>query len=527
VVLTRPRTVVQWFLLAAIYVAAAKFGLAMDAVSGFATLVWPPTGIALATLLRGGNRLWPGIALGAFVANLWTGAPLPVALGIAAGNTLEAVVGAGALQRVGGFRPSLERVADVLALALLAAAGSTLVSATLGVASLVVGGVVPWGRAGATWQAWWLGDVIGDLVVAPLLLSWSAAPRPRAGRRVIVEVAAVAAALAGMGFFVFFTGQPIPYERGFPQAYLVFPPLIWAALRFGVRGATVATFGASALAVAGTALGYGPFASASLSGSLTQLQAFMAIVAVTVLMLGVVSAERERAVATREEFLAIVSHDMRNLLLGITVSAAALLRALPVDAREQRRVGEIIRHTATRMHLLVRDLLDLAALQVGKLSVEPKPEDASSVAREAVELAQLLAAEHALTVLGELPEPDLRVYCDRGRVLQVLGNLLGNAVKFTPAGGQVTLRVAAEGPYARFSVIDTGPGLAPDQLPRIFEPFWQAKRVGEDGVGLGLYIARAIVEAHGGTIRAESRRGEGSIFTFTLPVYKLAEIAGP
>ncbi len=514
----RSRTVVDWFVLAAIYVAAAKLGLAMDAVSGFATLVWPPTGIALTALLRGGNRLWPGIALGAFVANLWTGAPVPVALGIATGNTLEAVVAVWALRRVGGFRQSLERVADVLALVLLAAAGSTLVSATLGVASLVAGGVVPWDRGGATWRAWWLGDVIGDLVVAPLLLSWSPAPRPRAGRRAIVEVAAVAAALAGMGLLVFFTGRLVPNERGFPQAYLIFPPLIWAALRFGVRGATAATFGALVLAVTGTALGYGPFASASLSGSLAQLQAFMAIVAITVLMLGVVSAERERAVATREEFLAIVSHDLRNLLSGITMSATALLRGLPEDEREQRRVGEIIRHMATRMHLLVRDLLDLAALQVGKLSVAPKPEDASSVAREAVELVQFLAAEHALTVRSDLPEPDLRVHCDRGRVIQVLVNLLGNAVKFTPAGGQVTLRVAAEGPYVWFSVIDTGPGLAPDQLSRIFEPFWQAKPGGENGVGLGLYIARAIVEAHGGTIRAETRRGDGSTFTFTLPV---------
>src|SRR4029077_5895147 len=124
-------------------------------------------------LLMSGRDLWPGIALGAVVVNVWTGAPVPVACGIALGNTLEAVVGAYALRRIPGFQLSLGRVGDALALVLAAAGLSTLLSATVGVSSLVLGGVVPAARFGVTWRAWWLGDVAGDLLVAPLLLTWS------------------------------------------------------------------------------------------------------------------------------------------------------------------------------------------------------------------------------------------------------------------------------------------------------------------------------------------------------------------
>src|SRR5918992_5374671 len=156
--------------LAAIYVAAAQLGLRLDAVAGFATLVWPATGISLAALVLFGYRLWPGVFLGAFVGNLLAGAPIFVALGIGVGNTLEAIVGTYALRRVRGFRPSLDRVRDVVALIVLAAGLSTMVSATIGVASLYLGGVVPMADAWKAWRAWWLGDLIADLVVAPALL---------------------------------------------------------------------------------------------------------------------------------------------------------------------------------------------------------------------------------------------------------------------------------------------------------------------------------------------------------------------
>ncbi|HEY6931580.1 MAG TPA: MASE1 domain-containing protein, partial [Thermoanaerobaculia bacterium] len=178
-------------LLTALYVLLAKLGLQIHAINHFATLVWPPTGLGLVALLVLGIRFWPSIVLGAFLANLWTGAPIAVALGIAAGNALEAVAGAYLLRTIPGFRSSLDRLTDVLGLVGLAAVLSSMIAATIGVSSLVLGGVLSSDRFVPTWRAWWLGDAIGDLVLAPLLLTWGYARKPLPSRARIWEGSAL------------------------------------------------------------------------------------------------------------------------------------------------------------------------------------------------------------------------------------------------------------------------------------------------------------------------------------------------
>jgi len=157
---------------AAVYFAAAKVGLSMAFAAEQVTLVWPPSGIALACLLRFGFGVWPGVALGAFVANATANEPLPTAFGIAIGNTLEGLLGAWLLGRA-GFNPRLERLNDVLGLIAVAVVLSPIVAATLGVVSLGLGGVEPWSRADLLWRVWWMGDAMGILIVA--------APRPPRG----------------------------------------------------------------------------------------------------------------------------------------------------------------------------------------------------------------------------------------------------------------------------------------------------------------------------------------------------------
>jgi integral membrane sensor domain MASE1 len=159
--------------LAAVYFGAAKLGLSMAFVAEQVTPVWPPTGIALAAIVLLGSRVWPGIALGAFLANVTANEPIGTACGTAAGNTLEALVGAWLLNHLVGFDPSLERLIDVLGLAVLATSASTAVSATIGVFSLCLGGVQPWTEVGSLWSVWWLGDAAGALVVTPAILVWS------------------------------------------------------------------------------------------------------------------------------------------------------------------------------------------------------------------------------------------------------------------------------------------------------------------------------------------------------------------
>ena len=227
--------------------------------------------------------------------------------------------------------------------------------------------------------------------------------------------------------------------------------------------------------------------------------------------------EAEAAVATREELLAIVSHDLRNPL-GSIVFSAALLQGTTIDGEEGERVhksAQTILHSADRMTRLIADLLDLAQIQAGKLAVEQRPEDVEGLIRDCVEMLRPLAATKDLKGMASA---GLHVRCDRERVLQILSNLVGNAIKFTPEGGSIFIEAQDTGHEVRFSVRDTGQGISEEELPRIFDRFWQAQRNDRAGIGLGLSIAKGLVEAHGGRLYVESKLGAGTTFFFTLPL---------
>jgi integral membrane sensor domain MASE1 len=280
-------------LIAAAYYGSARVGLDLAFATGSVTAIWPPTGIALAALVLWGPSVWPGVALGAFLANAWTGVPMVTVLGITCGNTLEAVAGAYLLRRVAGFAPSLERVRDVLALVALGAVGSTVIAATIGVGSLVVGDEVPVDDFGAVWRVWWLGDMGGDLLVAPLILAtaahWPFARLPgRAGEAIVL-----AAAVVGLSVFVF--------RQETNLAYLVFPLLVWAALRFWQPGAAAASLAVATIAVYLTANEEGPFVRSNPDDSLLLAQTYFGVTGVTVLLLAAVITERRRAEETVEQ----------------------------------------------------------------------------------------------------------------------------------------------------------------------------------------------------------------------------------
>jgi PAS domain S-box-containing protein len=298
----------QVVFLAAVYFGAAKLGLTMAFVAEQVTAVWPPTGIALAALLLFGYRAWPGIALGAFLANATTNAPLATVAGNALGNTLEALVGAWLLRRLVRFDPALGRVKDVLSLVVLAAGVSTMVSATIGATSLCLGGVKAWTAYPTLWSVWWLGDAMGDLVVAPLLLSWAGWHRIPWRPRRVAEAGALLLTLVAVSLLVF--GGPRSRFSFHPLAYTVFPVVIWAALRFGQPATTLMTFVASGMAIWGTVGGYGPFAAPTTNESLILVQIFMGVVAVSAMLLGAVTIERERAKEAARE-----SRDQLHLTL--------------------------------------------------------------------------------------------------------------------------------------------------------------------------------------------------------------------
>ncbi|HEX2189296.1 MAG TPA: ATP-binding protein [Longimicrobiaceae bacterium] len=226
--------------------------------------------------------------------------------------------------------------------------------------------------------------------------------------------------------------------------------------------------------------------------------------------------EARRAVQAREEVLGIVSHDLRDPVATISMAAVSLLEELEDEAARRRL--EIIRRSADRVARMIQDLLDVTRIESGRLPLDPAPARPASLLAEAREALEPVAARASLRLVAEVDDGLPRVRADRERVLQVFSNLVGNAAKFTPAGGTVTLRAEPGEEEVRFSVADTGRGIAPEQLPHLFDRFWQADRTDRRGLGLGLAIVKGIVAAHGGRVWAESAPGEGARFVFTLPV---------
>lgn len=238
--------------------------------------------------------------------------------------------------------------------------------------------------------------------------------------------------------------------------------------------------------------------------------------------------EREHSDASlfsRDDFLAMVSHDLKSLLNGIGLSASVLLQETPSDDRGRKvaKRAESIRQVTLRMNRLIGDLLDVTSMEAGQLSVALAANDVMRLIDDSIEAFHPAAVARKLSLSAVQVPGLLLAHFDQERILQVLGNLLSNALKFTGEGGRIELRAERDGEQIRFSVSDTGEGIPAGQLESIFERFQQVKRLDRRGLGLGLYISKCIVESHGGRIWAESTPGKGSTFHFTLNAATEAE----
>jgi PAS domain S-box-containing protein len=665
--------------LVVIYVFAAALGLSLASAHNNVSPAWPPTGIAIAALLLFGVRLWPAIFFGALIANLRTDVSAVTAAGIAVGNTLEAVVACWLLNLNGPFDSSFSKLKDVLRFVVCASLIGPAVSATIGTTSLCLAGSASWNRFPGLWVTWWLGDAFGALVVAPFILAWS---RKRSHSAAGVVESIVLLGLLFAVAMVLLGGWFPSQQTDFPLEHLCILFLLWAALRGNQQVVTSAILILSAIAVRGTAGGFGPFIKGSPNESLLLLQAFIAsstlaglilfavtrealsaheekeklgseikihqqriedIVAqapgvvweawgepdaatqridfvsnhveqmlgyseaewlstpnfwltivhpedreraaheaatifasgkggtsrfrwqtkdgrdvwvdarsavvcndagepigmrgVTIDITNAVMAEQERArllkreydarkeaeeaSRLRDEFLATVSHELRTPLNAV-VGWSRLLRTAQLDSEGVAHALEVIERNAWAQKQIIEDILDVSRIISGKLNLTFAPVDLLLVVHSAIDVVRPAADAKQIKIEVVADSPGVTIRGEADRLQQVAWNLLANAVKFTPNGGEIEISIQRSNTQVQLIVADSGPGVPPDFLPRVFERFSQAdgsstRRHG--GLGLGLAIVRHLVEIHGGTVEATNRTDRsGAIFVVSLPI---------
>jgi signal transduction histidine kinase len=520
-----------------LYVLAGKLGLSLASVHASVSPVWPPTGIAVAAFLTLGFRIWPAIVTGAFVVNFSIAGALATSAAIAVGNTLEGLLGAYLVDRYANGVRAFDHAQDVFKFAALAGLLSSLVSATIGVASLGLGGLARWSDFDGIWLTWWLGDATGALVFGPLLVllvrdwGWS----PSRGRllaalwftTILVGLVVFGETLAHLGFMTL------------PLTFLCTPPLVWAAVRFRQREAAMLVAVLSGIAIWETLHGYGPLASVPTNDSLLLLQVFMGTVSVMSISAGAVVEERRRIEREREhlliraqaaraeaeaanrakdEFLAMLGHELRNPLASI-ISAVSVLDRIGGHDDVAVRAREAIRHQITHLGRLVDDLLDIVHVTTGEIALSREPLNlATSVQRSVSDLAGTGRLErHVVDVRAE----PVWANADPARLNQIVSNLVLNAIKYTSPGGTIRLRVIGEGTLAIIGVSDTGIGIPPRLLPHMFDTPAQGERRlvhAQGGLGVGLTLVRRLVELHGGQVEAFSEGpGHGSEFVVRLP----------
>jgi len=519
--------------LALIYFIAGKLALRLAFLHASASPVWPPAGIALAALLVLGFRVWPAIFVGAFLVNLTTLGNILTSLGIASGNTLEALCGAWLVNRFAGGARVFGRPQDVFKFA-LAALVSTTVSPTFGVSSLAVGGFAQWSSYWPIWLTWWLGDASGVLVIAPLLLLWSVPATQRTwNQKQVLEVSVLLLLLVVLAETVFGGWLPIS-ARNYPISFICGPIVIWTAFRFTPRETATGIFILSAIAIWGTLHGFGPFILQSENQSLLMLQSWTAALTITAMGIAAAITERNRtqvaleqqkdaveaANRTKDNFLAMLSHELRTPLTPV-MAALDTLEADGSRSSGAKNSLAMIRRNVELESQLIDDLLDLTRIAKDKLQLRFGPLDSHEVINNVVEICRPQAQARNLTLQLNLRAGTHYVLGDAAKYQQIVWNLLKNAVKFTAENGEITISSSNPEPQLlAIAVHDTGIGIEPEVMNRIFDPFEQGERAFQrryGGLGLGLAISKSLAQAHGGTLIARSEgHDRGSTFILTM-----------
>lgn len=519
-------------ILTLVYFVVGKLSLHFASLHKSASPVWPPAGIALAALLLLGYRKWPAIFVGAFLVNATTAGNPFTSLGIATGNTLEALLAAWLINRFAGGLRLFDRPQGVFKFAMATMAGA-LISSTLGVTSLALGGFALWANYAPIWLTWWLGDVAGALVVAPVVILWSNATTRTWTRRDAGEVGILLFLLVVLAETVF-GGLVSVSTRNYPISFICGPIVVWTAFRFSQRETATGIFILSAIAIWGTLRGFGPFITSTENQSLLALQLWTAILTITCMALSAGMMERRRvesalqeqkaiveaANRTKDNFLAMLSHELRTPLTPV-IAALDTLDTEPIAAAEAKAALAMIRRNVELESQLIDDLLDLTRIAKDKLRLKFDAIDAHPALTNVVEMCRGEADAKNIRIHTNFRAGAHFVSADAAKFQQIIWNLLKNAIKFTPNGGEISISSGNSAPQIlEITVDDSGVGIEPDLIERIFDPFEQGNRSverGFGGLGLGLAISKSLAQAHGGRLTASSKgRNQGSTFILTM-----------
>jgi len=512
-----------------VYFLTAYLGLQFDAVSGFAALVWPPTGIAIASIFLFGYRFFPSILVGAFLINYLTGAPIPVAFMIGVGNTLEAVVGVYVLRKF-GFKGTFDRVGEVLSFIFFGALLNSVISATIGVSSLWVGGIVPASVYLKTWGAWWMGDVLGALVVGSFILISAACWGYRTDKYKVLEWGLIISTTVFVCSFIFLNifHPAFEFAGSLPIGFLAFPLLIIAALRKGIFTSACVVLVTAVIAVIGVIIGDGPFAAEMLTNGLFLTQLFVGTVATTGLVLSTIETERRKTLVhlheldrAKSEFLALASHQLRTPLAIIQLHLDLLNdpNTSTNITDEQRESLKEIEDSSKRTAGLINGLLNVSRIELGIHSFKPQSMRIKETVQEMVNEMRPKAGAKNLQLQEAYEDIDHCIMMHPDLMKIILENLLSNSIKYSPVGASIRIGVQSDKEHVVIYVVDQGYGIPKQQQDRVFTKLFRGKNVKNiesEGSGLGLYLTKTIVDTMGGKILFESGPG-GTTFYVSFP----------
>ena len=494
-------------------------------------------------MLLFGFRLWPGLFVGAFLVNVFTAGNVLSSLGIAIGNTLEAVVGVWLLQQIANGIRAFDHAYDVFRFA-LALAISTVISATIGVTSLALCGFADWKNYGPIWVTWWMGDFSGAIVFAPVLILFLGYPWRHLNLLRDSEVAILFVLLAILSEIVF-GGWFNVSTLNYPIAFILGPIIAWTAFRLTPRETATSMFALSAISIWGTLHRFGPFVRSDENQSLLILQSFNVLTTITAVALAAGMSERRRAEAaleqqrsdveaanrTKDNFLAMLSHELRTPLTPVLAALDALKSERHPPAEVDTTLAMMRRNIELESQL-IDDLLDLTRISKGKMQIDFEPVDAHQAVRNVLDMCSSEAHGKKLQVQLDFHATDFRVMADPAKFQQIIWNLFKNAIKFTGENGRITISSANHLPHIlTLSVGDTGIGIEPEIMKRIFNPFEQGERSFQrrfGGLGLGLTISKSLAQAHGASLVAKSEGlNRGATFSLTMKTAQLEEADKP